>query len=243
MRSSIRVLVATSLLAVLAATPTFALEKSTRPFTDGGHADVWRGGTTCSLVYYNTCTDWIYVWSGWAPSDRFGVAFDSCCPVGNQTGVGTAFIHFYTGVPAGYGFTGTLDVFDADANGCPTGAPIATTPFLPITGWNSYNFLGTVVPDATFAIAYTCGVTAGGQLGLTTDHPADNPPDPQACGLCYPANRTNHSFWWGTPSSPLCPGSPFNDLVCDAQILLDVAVDCTVSTDPSSWGSVKNMYR
>jgi hypothetical protein len=243
MRFSIRWLVATSLLASLVAAPTFALEKSVRRFTDSERPDVWRGGTTCSLVYYNTCTDWIWVWSGWTPADRFGVAFDSCCPLSSQTSVGTTFFYIYTGVPSGYGFTGSLDVWDADANGCPTGSSLASTAWLPVTGWNSYNFLGTVVPDGTFAISYTTGATSGSPLAIATDHPDAGPTGGVACGTCYPIDRVNHTFYWGTPTTPTCPGSPLNDGVCDAQFIWDVSVGCAVAVEPTTWGSVKNLYR
>lgn len=243
MRSLIRVLVATSLLVVFVSAPTLALEKSVRRFTDTEHGDAWRGSAPCSLVYYNTCTGWIWVWNGWAPNDRFGVAFDSCCPVGNQTSVGATFAYFASGAPAGYGFTGALDVYDADAQGCPTGSSLASAPLLPAAGWNTYDFLGTVVPDASFLIMFTNGAGAANPMAIGTEHPAAGPTGAAACGTCYPSNRTNHSFWWGVPASPYCPGQPMNDGVCDAQFLWDVSVGCAVATEQTTWGSMKNLYR
>ena len=47
----------------------------------------------------------------------------------------------------------------------------------------------------------------------------------------------------GTTSSPLCPGSGFNDGVCDSQFLWDVSMHCVTSVESSSWGAIKGLYR
>jgi hypothetical protein len=243
MQSSLRSLLVTALLAVFVAGPALALEKRSAQLTNDDRADVWRGASSCSLVYYNTCTGWIWIWSGWTPNDRIGVAFDSCCPANHSTGVGVTWVYFYTAAPTGYGFTGTIDVFDADANSCPTGVSLASQPFLPQSLWNSFDFGGVSVPDGTFALAATFGAGAANPAAITTDHPDAGPTGGQACGTCYPLDRVNHSFYWGTPASPICPGSPLNDGVCDAQFIWDVQVACTVAVEQSTWGGVKNLYR
>jgi hypothetical protein len=242
-KASFRSLVVTALLAVFVAGPAVALEKRVAKFQDN-REDLWRGGpTSCSLVYYNTCTGWIWIWSGWTPEDRIGVSFTSCCAIGHTTGLGTTFVYFSSGAPSGYGFTGTIDVFDADGNGCPTGASIASQPFLPANAWNSVDFTGTNVPDRTFAITTTFGAGPANPAAIATDHPDAVDADPAACGFCYPLDRVNHSFYYGTPGSPLCPGSVLNDGVCDAQFIWDVAVSCTVGLEPTSWAGVKNLFR
>jgi hypothetical protein len=243
MKSSLRSLFVTALLGVVVAAPAFALEKRSAQLTNTDRADVWRGGSSCSLVYYNTCTGWIWIWSGWGPNDRVGVAFDSCCPVDRTTGVGTTWAYFWSGAPGGYGFTGTIDVFDADGNLCPAGVSIASQPFLPITGWNSWNFGGASTPDGSFSLVATFGSSSSNPAAIVTDHPDDVPPDPEACGFCFPLDRANHSFYWGTAASPLCPGSALNDGVCDAQFLWDVQVACTVSVEDDTWASIKALYR
>ena len=243
MKSSLRILLAATLVATLLVSPSVALEKVSRRLSDTDRADVWRGSSSCSLVYYNTCTGWVWGWSGFAPNARFGVAFTSCCPIGYTTGVGQAFVYFPTGAPAGYSFTGTIDLFDADGNACPTGAPVAQQTFLPSSGWNGADFGGLAVPDRTFAITVTFGSGVSNPAALFTDHPAAVGSDPQACGTCYPLSRANHSFDYGTTSAPLCPGSTFNDGICDAQIMLDVAVSCTVAVESTTWGQVKSLYR
>jgi len=249
MHSRLRVILATALIAVFAlAAPGAALEKSAARITDTEHDNAWRGTSTCSIVYYNICTGWIWVWSGWSPNDILGVTFDSCCAAGNSTAVDGGFIYFTTGAPAGYGFTGSVDLQDANnSTGCPEGAVIATQALLPISGWNQITYngggAGAVVPDASFAMSLTMGAGVNNPAAAASDHPAAGPTGAPACGSCYPTTRVIHSFYLGTTASPLCPGSALNDGVCDAQLLWDVQATCTTAVDASSWGDIKALYR
>lgn len=245
MRSSMGKFLAAALVSLLVASPVAALEKRAARLDDT-HGDAWRGAGTCSLVYYNFCTGWVWLWSGWEPSEVIGVAFESCCDPGEITSVISSYVYFSRGAPTGYGFTGTMDVFDADAERCPTGAPVASQPFLPAETWNLVVFGGVAVPDPTFAVAVTFGTGDSNPSEIATDHPAAviGDPLPAACGYCYPTTRATRTYYWGTSTSPLCPGSVLSDGVCDAELLLDVAVTCSiVSVDPTGWGRVKNLYR
>jgi hypothetical protein len=57
---------------LVVASASFALEK-----TAVRHADIerenWGAATTCTVAYYNFCTGWLWVWSGWSPNDVVGV--------------------------------------------------------------------------------------------------------------------------------------------------------------------------
>src|SRR5687768_7163441 len=71
---------ALALSLVIPATSNALEKKSVRLQDDGSE---WRGGpTSCSIRYYNICTGWVWVWSGWAPQDRVGVHFETCCQPG-----------------------------------------------------------------------------------------------------------------------------------------------------------------
>jgi hypothetical protein len=225
------------------ATESTALEKRSAPATD--RVSEWNAGSDCLLRYYNICTGWIWVWSGWPDDSRLGVVFDggSCA---DDTALLSSTVFVATGVPPGYGFTGTIDVHAIDANLCPTGAPIASQPFVPSSGFQLVVWPGVPVPD-DFAIVVTVqtpeqsGVFPG---SFGTDHPAAGPTGPQACGVCYPANRPNRSFAYGSASSPICPGSVFNDGLCDAQLVWDATViPSGIAVQSSSWGSIKSLYR
>jgi hypothetical protein len=239
---------AASIALVCAASPGAALEKTSARYT-GEARDEWvRASTSCQVAYYNLCTGWIWVWSGWDPEERFGVSFAPCCPGGfGQHELTRAFLFFQQGPPAGYGFTGTLDVWLADGQGCPSGGALRTSPFLPTSSWNEVDFTGNPVNvfGGDFVVTYTTGnPMVGDPTAAVTDHPAAGATGPAACGLCYPTTRTARSFYYGSASAPLCPGSPFTDLSCDAELLWDVEVLCTTTAvEGRSWGRIKELYR
>jgi len=239
MHSRLRVILATALIAVLAfAAPGVALEKSAAYISDIDHDGAWRGSSSCTIIYYNICTGWIWQWSGWSPNDILGVAFD------NTESLTEAYVYFTEGVIAGYGFTGTIDVQDANNSTlCPEGAVLASQPFLPFSGWNTATFGAVVLPDPSFAMSITAGATTGNTMTIATDHPAAGPTGPVACGTCYPTTRVNRSFYWGATASPLCPGSALNDGICDAQFLWEVQAMCITAVDDASWGTIKALYR
>jgi hypothetical protein len=244
MRSKFRFAVFAALTTtLLLATSGLALEKVSARFLDDDR-DMWRAATTsCSVAYYNTCTGWVWVWSGWSPSDRYGVCFTTCCTEGQSMITQTGF-YCFTAAPAGYSFTGVVEVWNADAQCCPTGPAIASETLLPIDDWNIATFGGMAqnVPS-TFVVTYTCGSGTGDPHAVASDHPAAGPTGPQACGYCYPNPRTAFSFWYGTPTSPLCPGSALSDGVCDSEWLWYCYVDCVTPVESTSWGRVKNFYR
>jgi hypothetical protein len=230
---------------VLAATLVFAtsglaLEKSTVRMGDDTRTGDWNAGATCSVAYYNTCTGWLWVWSGWSPLDCLGTCFDNCCPGGGTLDASDVYV--WTAAPSGYGFTGTISLHD-DTNGncCPDEPAAGAQVFFPISGWNLYNWGVNV--GSTFITQVCLGPTSGTPIVFPTDHPAAGPTGPQACGLCYPSPRVNHSYYYGTSAAPLCPGSPLNDGVCDAQLWMNAYLSCTVSVEQESWGKVKNLYR
>jgi hypothetical protein len=220
------------------ATSGLALEKTAARVTDDTRPN-WSAGTTCSVGYYNTCTGWVWVWSGWGPTEVIGVCFDNCCtPNGGALISNWAFV--WTGAPAGYGFTGTIAVSSADGNCSPVNT-LASQTFLPVSGWNQ--FLWNTNVGSSFVISVTHGPASGSPLAYASDHPAAGPSGPAACGTCFAPTRANHSYYYGTSSSPLHPGSSLNDGVCAAQWLWDAQVSCVVSVEQSSFGAIKNLYR
>lgn len=225
------------------ATSGMALEK--RAMVDSiDRTDDWNAGTACSVSYMNFCTGWLWVWSGFGDDARMGLVVDQCCGAGESAALMSVQLATFTPAPAGYGFTGTLAAHAVDANNCPTGAALASAPFLPFTGIQTVNYPGVPVPNK-FAIVLTVNEDSGiaNPSLFATDHPAAGPTGPVACGNCYPTTRVNHSYAWGSLASPVCPGSTFNDGICDAQLYWFVNLACAVSVEESSWGSIKNLYR
>jgi hypothetical protein len=229
-------------LIVLISSPSAALEKTAVRASDRSQADSWTSGMTCTLVYYNTCTGWIWVWRDWEPYDVFGVAFEDAGSPSNV--IESSSFYAWSAAPSGWGFTGTIGVYEADESQCPTGPPIDSQVWHPITGWSTH--LWSAAVGTEWVVAVTLGSLTDG-FAFHTDHPAMGPTGPQACGHCYPSPRPNHSFRWGTPSSPLCPGSPFFDGVCDAQLWFRcsyVGENCgPVPVEDASWTTIKALYR
>jgi hypothetical protein len=222
----------------------YGLEKTTARFLDDRGERQWLSGpTTCDIAYHNTCTGWVWVWTGWNATDRFGVQFESCCPGNAASQLTGAEMYVTTGSPMGYGFTGSVDVWAADPSGCPTGPSLASQSLLPVSGWNTLTFANVTVPNS-FVITYTLGPgPAADPLAVTTDHPAAGPTGPVACGTCYPTTRAIHSYYFGTPATAVCPGSAFDDTVCFAELLWGAFLQCTIPIEETSWAEIKALYR
>ncbi len=239
-----RHLIIAFILAMTASTTAApALEKSAVPMTEGRGNDGWAAGGTCSVSYYNTCNGWLWTWSGWSPTDIVGMTLDRCDPADNLSTLVATNLYAWSGAPSNYGFTGTVTLSNADANGCPTDA-IASTPLLPASG-NNIQLWG-VPADGHMVVTYEHADAAfPDPIVWPTDHPAAGPTGPAACGTCYPTTRTLHSFYYGNATTALCPGSPLDDGVCGAEWLLWAAgyTGAPISRGQSSWGTVKSLYR
>lgn len=240
-KASCVVMAAAFAVLMAGASPAGALEKQARAFDDD-RADDWNAALSVLIRYYNTCTGWIWMWGGFADGDRIGVVMN--VPQNLNALLQTAVLT-YSGGPAGYGFTGTIEIHATDANDCPTASVWASQPFLFGHAQFIVNAWGGLPVPAEFVavvkIASGVGVQNPGKLA--TEHPAAGPTGPPACGTCYPANRVNHSFFYGSASVPLCPGSPFNDGVCDAQLLCEAVIACRCPVEAMSWAGIKCLYK
>jgi hypothetical protein len=224
------------------ATSAFALEK-TATLMDDSRIDGWNAGTSCNIAYYNFCTGWVWIWSGWSPGDKVAVCYSvaDCCESDHATLTANS-MYVWTAAPSGYGFTGTIEVSEVDGPCC-KGVPIAVQEYLPVSGWNTY--LWGVQVKGDFLIQAQIGDTiVPNPIAYATDHPAAGPTGPVACGTCYPTTRDARSYYMGTKATPLCPGSPLNDGICDAALLWSAHVVCKpISVEEDSWGKVKSLYR
>ena len=219
------------------ATSGLALEKTAAQFNGDDLGD-WNAATTCSVGYYNICTGWIWIWSGFADGEVLGRVSDTCCDPGSASVLDGSYLYYWTGAQAGYGFTGTHAVYAVDASDCPTGAALASQPWLPASGWN-LTMWGVNVPSRFVVTA-----TIQDDLGLAT--PVALPSDGAggACGLCFPTTRTTGSYFYGLDTSPICPGSALNDGACFVEWLGNALISgCVVSVEDESWGSIKSLYR
>jgi hypothetical protein len=225
---------------VVFATSALALEKTAARLTDDSRGDDWNANTTVTVFYYNYCTGWIWILSGFSIGDQFGVCFDGC-DAGILTGMW--MLNWDSGAPSGYGFTGTLKVYCVDDQCCKISL-LADQPWLPGTMWNFYAWNVCVPPK--FAIMAQVAAPPGINTiaDMVCDHPAPVGADPAACGYCYPVDRVVHTFFWGTKTTKLCPPGLFwNDGTCDVELVWDIDMKCPVSVEEQSWGQIKNLYK
>ena len=220
--------------------PATALERHRGLVVDDGPASDWNASQTCSVVYYNMCTGWTWIWDHFVDGERVGTVFETCCGVDEEATLDSSWLYYpNAGVPAGRGFTGAISVYAVDDDDCPTGPPIAEASWLPFTGWNQTLWTEVAVPSQ-FVVIHTLSDEHG--FGLPVGISSDGP---QSCGVCFPTTRAPHSYLYGTEVSPLCPGSPLQDLNCYVEWLALASFSCVQSSavQESSWGAIKELYR
>jgi len=191
----------------------------------------WDAASTCAVTYANICTGWQWRWTTDSPS-VYGMVFDPCCDAARLEITRMEF------GPAQYGFSGTVRVFTADADGCPQ-APLAGQG---MSGSGSLSLNWGVECDGPIVVTLEVSYAAYG-IDMYTDHPSAGPTGPPALGLCYPSTRVTHSFYYGSRADPLCPGSPLLDGAGPAELRWTATFSCLSPVAPASWGAIKALYR
>lgn len=200
----------------------------------------WSRSAACEISYYNVCNDALSVQDGpFRAGDRVGVVFDACCERSDLVSTWTYFD--YISWPTFWGYT-FVSVQAVDANGCPSGLPIASHVREPAHGW-ILDVWNTPVPPR---FAVVSEFRSWGRLAynqIVCDHPAGVAGGPPACGSCYPVTRETRTFFFGRAGATECPGVPFFDGTCNAEMLVTAQLECATALEPGSWASVKALYR
>ncbi len=233
--------------ALLAAESVGALERVSVPHTDDRSYDDWGVGGTCRVSYYNICTGWVWIWSGWSAGQTVGLVIPSCIPENQPGYLQATNVYAWSGAPSGYGFTGTVRISVADKSGCP-GRILASTPLLPTTGSNTQHWNLLFPFGETWVLTYehSSQTARPDPIIWATDHPAAGATGPAACGtVCYPPTRTTFSYLFGTEDEVLCPGSSLADDTCKVEWLgWGIGVfGVPIHVDSESWAKVKELYR
>jgi hypothetical protein len=229
------------LVAMLAfATSGFALERSLDRATNDVSGD-WNAGSTCTIQYWNGGVGWTWTWTGWSPGDRIGVNYQACGAALTSVDIFTRFTNNVPVLP-GYGFTATLDAFAADGSGCPTGPSLGSTTFLPNGTIQNVAFAAAVPVPTSFVASVTMGSGGGGTTRYGSDFDATGPTGPQGCGTCFPTTRVSNSYYYGTATTPLCPGSKLS-VICEVEWRWNAHMSGPISVENSSWGQIKDLYR
>lgn len=239
MGTPVRTLAGGALVSLLLQTSAHGLEKIPAWGAELDEAAAWRSFATQTVRYYNTCTGWYWLWTHWQPEDRIAVVFDRTGGYLDVVSVAAA-----RALPQGYGYTGTIAIHDVDAGGCPVDPPLASQPFIPITGTAFTPFYwGLPSPGGPWGAVVTFSTRPNNPIAFYSDHPAPGATGPIACGTCFPRDRTSHSFYLGPAEAPLCPGATFFDGFCDAELLWTAEIGYATDVEPTSWGSIKALYK
>jgi hypothetical protein len=193
-------------------------------------------GDCANLSYYNLCSGYIWVYSGLTlAGEAVGTAFvDSCVRPGNS--IDKAITYFRATAP---GYNQTVDVaidVDTDANGCPDRVLAIDLNLDPGLRWNCSNFGNVCIPD-----------DAAGLIVRTLHHGGTGPSwatDADPFGECDP-DGSDHSYYYGINLSACVPwrfGSPTGR---GDNFLYWLIVDsgCLTSTEATSWGAIKGLFR
>ncbi|NNE44202.1 MAG: hypothetical protein HKN12_08325 [Gemmatimonadetes bacterium] len=235
MKLTTRILATALALFVLHA-PSQALEKTTRPLVYD-RSDEWGVTNTVTIAYYNNCTGWVWVWSGWSPGEKVGVCYNAGSA---GCSLNTTWALTFSPAPSGYGFTGTIQLeTECDC----TGNVLAAQPYLGgPSGWNATAW-GVAVPS-TFLVAIRFAAPTGltNPDALASDHPFAGPTGPTACGTCFPTTRSVKTLYYGINGAS-CPGVTLSDGLCDIEMMWEVAIKCAVPVEQRSWGTIKGLFR
>ena len=103
--------------------------------------DGWTAGFTCTIAYFNACSGFVWLWSGFEDDTELGMVFERCCTPNSFLSL-LQTVH-WNGAPSGYGFTGVAEVYvDSNGNCCPEpNESVAIQAYLPSTGWNSFTWM------------------------------------------------------------------------------------------------------
>jgi hypothetical protein len=188
---------------------------------------------TCSVIYYDVCSGWIWTWSGYQV--RYAVVFDLPGDCGKEAGqpcTNTGFWWYWRYTNPGYQFPVSYEMYASDSALCSVGPAIGVLENQdPIEGWNAYQGLGTtmsgfvgiVAISASFPMAATDAAASNLQVG------------------CSPVPAIVHSVL-GFASD--CPPAAMEDDAGPCNLLMDATFSCeTTAAEHASWGAVKSLFR
>jgi hypothetical protein len=206
----------------------------------------WGSVDFCTLSYYNYCSGWVYVWSGWSPSDVIGIEIHTaeCGPKALECRtLAAAWIYMVDSYPT-YGFTAAGGCARwGDQPGHLGEVTYLEDPHEWYTGWNLVDMANCHIGEDGYTIVHW--VNAGPMATYTDARPLNcNPGD--GSPPCMTCPQPWRSWYFGTldyqfSGSPFYAGYYFptgNDL------FWDIIVSCIGPTavQPSSWGNIKAIY-
>jgi hypothetical protein len=247
MKKNVLVSVVLALVLVAMAVPAFAIEPTAIKESQGWENPAGApapcaltpssNGTCGNYRWYNTCSGYIWIFSGFPAGDEMGTKFGGapqpCVAAGNTA---KRVIYYFRNVAPGYGQT--VDVFlhsDVTGDGCRDGLLGQVQNLDPAMAWNCIDYNVCIPGDYVIgSIRHDGGaaptiVTDGDHYGSTCDLPGNQR------SYYYGVNNATCEPWVGP--SPVGRNDNF-------LMWLIVDTGCASnSTEPTSWGNIKGLYQ
>ncbi len=235
-----------TLLSLTLALSLFADVNLPRSAVQTGVEDIKVGGAgagNCSIIYYNLCSGWIWLYSGFAAGDEVGVIFDLVGDCGKLPGAiicNTQGFWYWRFTSPKRGFTVSYNLFEADSIGCKVGASLGSLANSdPVERWNLLPGLGCVSGNmAVISATFDAGTLP--YLG-TDDNESNAAGGPNCLGI---GAGTGNSVYYGRPSrTQYCPPLYFSDGIGPVDFMMDASWYSITATEDASWGDVKSLFK
>ncbi len=235
--SSLVILFAGSLLADMAHNPIAEYDPTLEP--PSGQSTLTG---SCTIVYYNTCSGWKWIWSGFRRDDAIGVIFDLPNECGKATGemcTNSGIWWYWRWTMPGRGCGLYTSMYEVDATGCLVGSPINPTIYLdPWERWNYTPGLGSTTADRVAIVAEWNNTAPY----LATDHNVSNE-NAAGCGGLIGTGNTVRFVDHDGPTV-YCPPVAFADDLGYVDLIMRASFTCeTTANDEASWGEIKSLFQ
>jgi hypothetical protein len=216
----------------------YTADQETSSITTGG-----GGSAVCTVVYYNTCSGWIWIYSGFAAGDEIGIIYDLAADCGGGACCHTGGFWYWRYTQPNYGFTVTYDLYDVDCNtGCRTSGSLGQFAGQdPVERWNAVPGLGCVSGQCAAIVA----TFDKGTLPYASTDQSVGGIGPACVGANPPVIGSGNSVFYGNPgATAYCPPQFFGDAAGPVDFLAVAFFDCGgIATEDASWSDVKGLFR
>lgn len=212
-----------------------------------------QGGAsgTCTIVYYNFCSGWVWLYDQFEETDRFGIVFDIAASCSENVGecCMTGGFWYWRNTFGGYGSFVQYSLYDVDpSTGCPVGQPLGTVLSSNLTErWNFVPNLGCTQSDSVMLVAEL--VLGGYRTHLPwpgTDNEFQNAQGGPNCSGVQ-TGVPAASFYLGNDQTQFCPPLPLLDPVSGnpVNLIAQISFSCfqTTHTKHSSWSDLKVLFQ
>ena len=193
-------------------------------------------GTAANYRWYNVCSGYIWIYSGWRANEGVGVLYGG---YGNEAVNCDSDIKrtitYYRNVCQAYDQTVDVYLDVATSAGCIAGTIASDLNIDPGLRWNCSEF-GANIPAGVNYVVVRTQHDGGYSPSFATDGPFSQicDPNPPARSFYYGLNGSACVPWLG-------PGKDSDNFL--NWLILDVSAPCVTAVQPTSWGKIKGLFR